>query len=148
MFDSTAFQPALPVWLIAALAGAAALLVILRASRGPALQAPWMKGAAVMLRLGAIALLALVLMNPSLSVQLPARSSRSLILVDASASMTLGAEEGRTRWEEATAWTRTLLDTLRREGTPEPRVRAFAATSDPVTAAARAQWPLKRASAG
>jgi hypothetical protein len=93
------FEPALPVFIIAAATGAAALLVLARAIFGKPLRPPWFQIPAVGLRLAAIALVALLLMNPCDSIVSETPEGRSLVLLDESASMSLG-----TRWEDSLKW--------------------------------------------
>lgn len=135
------YQPAMPVPVIAALAGAAAVLAVWRALRGRALRSPAWQAGALLLRLAAIALLALLLLNPSESITAPQRTTRSLVLLDASASMTLAGEGSATRWQEATAWTRDYLEALRTAGQPEAEVRLFSADSRVLTYGDRQKWP-------
>jgi uncharacterized membrane protein len=135
-------QPVVPVPVVAVLAGGAALLTLWRAVRGRPLRHPGLQVPAVLLRLAAIALLTWILLNPSDQVTAPQRQSRSLVLLDASASMTLaGDSEPATRWQEATAWTRDYLDALRAAGQPEAEVRSFAADSMVLNYGDRQKWP-------
>jgi uncharacterized membrane protein len=120
--DSTQLMPALPLPVVIILAGTAALLAVILHWRRPR-----SNPLALLLRLGVIALLTVVLLNPSQMIGLPAKSGRSLLLVDDSASMSLAAEEGRTRWQSATQWVAAASAAIVAEGGPPPEVRTFSA---------------------
>jgi uncharacterized membrane protein len=135
-FYST-LQPALPVPLIVGLAGASALLAVMTALRGRPLRPSWLQVPVLVLRLAVIALLTFILLNPSENVTTPVKASRSAVLLDTSASMTLaGTTDDGTRWEEALKWTRELQGVLKSAGLPEPELRRFAADSTIIPSAA------------
>lgn len=90
------FEPAFPVRTIAAAAGVAALLVLVRAIFGKPMRPAWFQFPAVALRLAAIVLVALLLMNPSNNIATKTPDSHSLVLLDESASMSPG-----TRWADS-----------------------------------------------
>ncbi|MEZ0275660.1 MAG: glutamine amidotransferase [Roseimicrobium sp.] len=122
-------QPALPVALIAGLAGCAAVIAVVAAIRGRPLRPAWLQAPVLVLRLGTIALLAFILLNPSENISMPMRASRSAVLLDSSASMTLAGTESGTRWNEALMWTRGLGTALKSAGLPEPEIHRFAGDS-------------------
>lgn len=119
------YSPALPVPLIAALAGGALLVAGWRALRGRPLRPAWMQGPVLLLRAAAIALLALLMLNPSDNITLPATEARPVILLDRSGSMALAAEQDRTRWQEAQAWTEEALAALHGPGGRRAAVLTF-----------------------
>lgn len=125
------FSPVFPVPVIASLCGALALLVLWRAARGRALRPAWFQPVAALLRLGSIALLGLLLMNPSRSVPVSLPDSRSVILLDSSASMSLSAAEGRTRWEEASAWAEKVVSLAAGKQLAPPSILTWDATLHP-----------------
>ncbi len=116
------FDPAFPLPIIAALAGLSVIFLILRAFRGRRMQPGWLQVPVVVLRLGTIALLALILLNPVRRVTRTTPESHSLILVDRSASMRLATDEDSTRWTDATDWT---VQTLAAAGLPAPSLAVF-----------------------
>ena len=127
------FQPALPIAVILGVGGVSMVLAVWRSMRGRALRPAGLQGVTLLLRLGAIAMLCVMLMNPSAQVSTPVTTSRSMMLVDESASMTLaGATEG-TRWDEALAWSREVVARMKAAGLPEPEQRRFASVSGPLT---------------
>ncbi|QIF02290.1 glutamine amidotransferase [Roseimicrobium sp. ORNL1] len=133
-FYST-LQPALPVALIAGLGGCAAVVAVMAAMRGRPLRPSWLQAPVLVLRLGTIALLTFILLNPSVNVSTPTKTSHSAVLLDASASMTLAGTESGTRWEEALKWTHDLGASLKSAGLPEPEMHRFAGDSTIISAA-------------
>ena len=127
------FQPALPLALIAGLAGGAALLAVERAMRGRALQPACLQAPVLFLRLASLALITVILLNPSETVSLPVKASRTVLLVDDSASMTMAGTAEGSRWEEARAFASGLGAALKEAGLREPEVRRFAADSGVMT---------------
>ncbi len=95
------FDPVFPTPIIIGAGVIAAALAVRQTFIGPALKPDWIKAVALFLRLGVIALAALFLLNPSEPVSSKTKENRSLVLVDESASMSLGSPS---RWEEAGKW--------------------------------------------
>src|SRR5687767_3610274 len=122
------FDPALPVALVAGLAGIAALLTLVRAISGKPLRPAWLQGPVVLLRWAALALLAIIILNPSESITLHTPESRSLVLLDGSASMSLGKPS---RWHDAAAWTTEYSTALTKRGLPAPELRVFGTGARP-----------------
>lgn len=135
MTSFSSLQPALPVPWILVLAGAAALLACVAAVRGRPLRPTWLQVPVILLRFAVIALLAFILLNPSENITMPVKVSRSAILLDTSASMTLAGTTEGTRWEELLQWTRELQAALRSAGLPEPELRRFSADSTTLSGA-------------
>lgn len=136
-------QPALPVPLIVGLAVGAALLAVVTALRGRPLHPAWLQAPVLLLRLSAIALIAFILLNPSENVSTPVRASRSVVLVDASASMTMAGTEQGTRWEEALGWTADLGSAFQKAGLPAPEYRQFSVDSEPLPIGTSGDLTLK-----
>jgi uncharacterized membrane protein len=122
-------QPALPVALIAGLAACAAIIAVTAAIRGRPLRPAWLQAPVLVLRLATIALLTFILLNPSENVSTPVKTSRSAVLLDSSASMTLAGTESGARWDEALVWTRGVGTALKSAGLPEPEIHQFAGNS-------------------
>ena len=121
-------DPVFPIPLIATVAGVAVLLTIFRAATGRAMRPSWLQFPALVFRVAAVALLALFLLNPSTPVNVTVPDSRAVILVDESASMSLG-----TRWQDASAWATEVEAGLKKDGLPSPGVFVFSSSVDPVT---------------
>ncbi len=119
------FDPAFPIAVIAALAGAAAVFTLYRAVRGRPMTPAWVQGPVVLLRLVVIALLAFILMNPVERVTLQAPESNSMILLDMSASMKLATGDKTTRWSDAKAWAAGAKQAIGTTGQAEPPMAAF-----------------------
>jgi len=118
-----AFDPAFPIPLIATVAGAAALFTIYRAFAGRRLG--WLQVPAVLLRLVVIALLTIVLLNPSQRITLDKPENRSLLLIDRSSSMKLATGEQKNRWTDAREWVRTASDEIRSTTGSAPSLAVF-----------------------
>jgi uncharacterized membrane protein len=127
------FLPALPLPLIIALGGGAAVLAVVLTLRGRPAQPAWLRGPALLLRLAALSIITVILLNPSSNVSLPGGAQRSVILVDASASMSLAGTGESTRWAEALAWTREVNTALKSDGLPTAEVLRFASEVQPLT---------------
>ncbi|HEY1121642.1 MAG TPA: glutamine amidotransferase, partial [Haloferula sp.] len=119
------FDPVLPIPVIAALAGAAAVVTIYRAFRGRAMSPSWLQGPVVLLRFVVIALLAFILMNPVKRITLQAPESSSIILLDKSASMKLATGDKTTRWSDAKAWAVASRQAIEASGQPVPPLAVF-----------------------
>ncbi len=103
--DLTFDSPVSAWWLLPALALAGALACWVYRRRSSGNQARWRRGLLIALRALALILLLVLLFRPSLQVSthLP-RKSRIALLIDASRSMTLPHDSGRSRWEAALGW--------------------------------------------
>ncbi|MDB6154109.1 MAG: hypothetical protein JWL90_2562, partial [Chthoniobacteraceae bacterium] len=123
------FEPVFPVPVIIGITSASALLAIGRAIFGKPLKPAWMHAPVIVLRLAAIALVTLFLMNPSDSITVKAPQSRALVLLDASASMSLGAPS---RWEEACKWVHEFRTSMTSSGQEAPALALFASDVEPV----------------
>ncbi|MDB6175761.1 MAG: hypothetical protein JWL59_5072 [Chthoniobacteraceae bacterium] len=123
------FEPVFPVPVIIGITSASALLAIGRAIFGKPLKPAWMHAPVMVLRLAAIALVTLFLMNPSDSIAVKAPQSRALVLLDASASMSLGAPS---RWEEACKWVHEFRASMTSAGQEPPALALFASDVEPV----------------
>lgn len=119
------FSPAFPLPWIISLAAAAALFTIYRAIRGASMKPAWFQLPAVLLRLCVIALLALVLMNPSKRMVIENPKRDSLILLDRSSSMKLGASEKDNRWTEARKWVESASAAITRKTGVAPHIAVF-----------------------
>lgn len=128
---SPPFHPVLPVPLIIALALAATLVAVGRAVNGRRYRPGWLHGVAVALRLTTIAALTVIFLNPARPVSTTLPESRSLILLDASASMLLRAPDGPSRWEDATQWTKSVIRAATAAGLPPPSIMTFGSTVTP-----------------
>jgi len=124
-----ALQPSLPLPWIIAIAMAGVVTALVAAMRGRALHPGWLQGPVVGLRLAVIGLLAVLLLNPSENVVMPIKSSRSVLLVDDSASMTMAGAEKTTRWDEAKTWAQDVRTSMKAAGPAEPEMRRFATDS-------------------
>jgi len=125
------FHPVFPVPLIVAMAGLSMLAAVWLAIRGRQPSPRWIHAPVLLLRFAAIAALAVLLLNPARRVVSEVPESRSLILVDRSASMRLGPRDGPARLDEALAWTESALAAVSAAGLPEPEVLTFAEDTSP-----------------
>ena len=98
----TIFDPVFPIPLILLLVGAAALLACYREFRpkARAMRPAWFRWPALVCRLGALAVFAYLLMNPSRSFDQEIPASKPLVLIDGSDSMMLKNADSTTRWEK------------------------------------------------
>lgn len=119
------FHPVFPLPVIVAVAGIAAFFTVYRAFAGRPLRPSWLQVPVVALRLVVIGLLALILANPSEQVSIDEPESRSLILLDRSASMKLPTGEKSTRWSDAVAWAEQARAELSKAGQPVPAIAVF-----------------------
>jgi uncharacterized membrane protein len=119
------FDPAFPIPVIVALAGAAAAFTIYRAVRGRPMTPAWVQGPAVLLRLVVIALLAFILMNPVERITLQAPESSSMILLDRSSSMKLATGDKTTRWSDAKEWAVEAKKAIELKGQAVPPLAVF-----------------------
>lgn len=103
--DLTFDSPVSAWWLLPALALAGTLACWVYRRRSSGNQARWRRGLLIGLRALSLILLLALLFRPSLQVSthLP-RKSRIALLIDASRSMTLPHDSGRSRWEAALGW--------------------------------------------
>lgn len=118
------FEPVFPIPLIVVLAAVAAVLTGARAMFGQPLKPGWLQGPVLLLRFSAIAFVTLFLLNPSDPINVATPESRSLVLLDESSSMSLGAP---TRWAEASQWTTDFREAMVTAGLERPDVAVFAA---------------------
>src|SRR5688572_26440802 len=123
------FEPVFPTPVIIGIAAAAGVLTLARAIRGKPLRPSWLQGPVLVLRAAAIALVALFLLNPSDAIIVTAPDTRSLILVDESASMSLGSP---TRWDEARQWLAKFREAMNKADLQPPGVSTFASSLEPV----------------
>jgi uncharacterized membrane protein len=141
MSFSTLLDNLHPVWplpVIVALVGGAALLTLLRAWRGKSLRPSWLQPLVVLLRWGALAVLALILLNPNTTITQPAQEGHALILLDGSASMNLhglGSSEPTSRWREAVAWTEEFLKAQTTAGQTSASLAVFGADTQSISQA-------------
>lgn len=119
------FDPAFPVPVIVTVAGMAAAFTIYRALRGRPMKPRWMQVPAVLLRLVVIALLALLLLNPSRRITQEAAESSSLILLDRSASMKLATGDKSTRLTDGLGWVEEARREIGKSGHAVPAVAVF-----------------------
>lgn len=119
------FEPVFPVPLIAASTGAMAVFAIVRAFRGYPLNPGWLQVPALLLRLLAIAVLGILLLNPSHPIQISVPASHSIVLLDKSASMSLGPPGGPTRWETAVQFVKDVSRDAVSAGLPAPQILPF-----------------------
>ena len=129
MIPAPSIQPSLPVTWITALATVGVLIAVIAAMRGRALHPQWLQLPVVGLRVMVIGLLAVLLLNPSENVVMPTKASRSVLLVDDSASMTMAGSDQGSRWDEANAWAQEVKTAMKAAGLAEPEMRRFAAES-------------------
>ncbi len=116
------FDPPIPLIVIVALAFAAAATALWREWKGPRRLAPgWFHPLCFMFRLGAIAALTILLLNPSREISQPESAGHSVVLLDASASMNLAAADGKSRWEAA----QDFSDKLKKEDADSIRTLTF-----------------------
>ena len=127
-------DPVFPIPVIAAVTGVGALLAIVRVVWGRPLRPAWLQVPVLLLHLAALAVIAALLLNPSLPVQTPVPASRSLLLIDKSASMSLGAPGQLTRWQEAVKWVDEVSRDAVAAGLPKPVVIAFDTIAQPPAA--------------
>ena len=120
-------DPVFPIPLIAAIAGVATLFALYRAATGRTMRPAWLQFPALLFRVVAVALLALFLLNPSTPVNVTVPDSRAVVLLDESASMSLG-----TRWQDASAWTTELEAGLKKDGLPTPGLFVFSNSVDSI----------------
>lgn len=123
------FEPVFPVPVIIGVAAASAVLAIARAVFGKSLQPRGIQAPVLLLRLGAITLVAIFLMNPSTPVSVKSPEGRSVVLLDKSGSMSLGAP---TRWEEAGKWIKEFRAAMVDAGLEPPAVVGFASEVEAV----------------
>nr|MDQ3623799.1 hypothetical protein [Verrucomicrobiota bacterium] len=123
------FEPVFPAPLIIGVAATAAVLAVARAIFGKPLKPAWIQAPVLVLRLAAIAVVAVFLLNPSDAINVPSPESRSLVLLDESASMSLGAP---TRWDEACQWMTEFRAAMTDAGLEPPAVAVFASGVEPV----------------
>jgi uncharacterized membrane protein len=123
------FEPVFSAPLIIGLAATAGALTVIRAIFGKPLKPAWFQAPVLALRLAAIALVALFLLNPSDSITVKSPESRSLILLDESASMSLGDPS---RWDEAGKWITEFRKAMTDAGLEPPAVAAFSSGVEPV----------------
>lgn len=121
-----AIDPVLPIPVTALLVLVPALWLSIRTVRGRKPSPKWLMAPIVALRLAALALLGCLLLNPVEPVSRPVPDFKALVLVDRSASMGLGPENGASRLQEAAAWVEELRADAGRLGMEAPRVRGFA----------------------
>ncbi len=121
------FDPVFPIPVVATVAITAVLLTIVRAATGRSMRPAWLQFPALAFRVAAVALLALFLLNPSTPVNVAVPDSRAVVLIDESASMSLG-----TRWQDASAWAIEVEAGLKKDGLPSPGVFVFSTSVDPV----------------
>src|SRR5829696_2202225 len=94
-------EPAFPTPAIIAIVVTVAGLTVARAILGKPLRPTWLHAPVLTLRFAAIGLVAFFLLNPSEPILVKAPDSRSVLLLDESASMSLGEPS---RWNEAKQW--------------------------------------------
>ncbi len=123
------FQPVFPMPVILGVAAVAAMLALARAFLGRALRPAWLQAPVLLLRFGSIALVAVFLLNPSDSIFVQTPESHSLVLVDESASMSLGAPS---RWDEAKQWLEQFRRGMIAEQLSPPSVAVFSSGVEPV----------------
>ncbi|YCM46246.1 glutamine amidotransferase [Verrucomicrobiaceae bacterium 227] len=116
------FDPVFPTTLVALLLGGAAVLACYREFRPGArvVRPGWLKWPALFCRLGALAALAWLFLNPSLVHEQAVPASRPLILIDGSDSMKLRSEGGATRWEDGVDFSKEM-----KSGLDSAEVRVF-----------------------
>lgn len=132
-----AFDPIFPVSVIALLVLLPALLLVYRAFAGRKPQPRWLILPIIILRFAALALIALILLNPVEPVSKATPDFTTMFIVDRSASMGLAPDEGATRLQEAATWLTATSALLQQHGIRPPLVQTFAAElEDPVPAAA------------
>ncbi len=123
------FEPVFSTPIIIGVGAVATALAVRQTFVGPLLKSVWIKTLALLLRLVVIALMALFLLNPSEPIRAKTKENRSLVLVDESASMSLGAPS---RWDEAGKWV-TQFQAAMADARLEPaEVAAFASEVEPV----------------
>ena len=138
------FEPVFPVPVIAVVMGVSALVAIVRTASGRELQPGWLKFPALLLRLAALGLIALLLLNPSMPIQIPLPASRSVVLIDQSASMGLNAPGQPTRWQEAVKWVDEVSRGAVAAGLTAPMVIPFDSAAQPPAADLAALKPNGR----
>ena len=123
------FDPAFPVPLVATLAITAVGLAVWREISGRRRLVPaWWHVPCLLLRIAALLLLVGILLNPSLPVSSEPDDGHSVILLDASLSMGLAAEDGATRWQVAKQFAESARQKISSSDMTEARLQSF--TSD------------------
>lgn len=123
-------DPVFPVPVVAALVLAPALLLVYRAIRGRKPVPRWLIAPIAVLRFAALALIALLLLNPVEPVSRTAPDFAMLFLVDRSGSMSLAPDGGKSRLGEAADWVTETARDLERNGTARVSVRTFGSALD------------------
>ncbi len=124
------FDPPIPVLVIAVLSVLAMALAVRREIvRRRSLKPGWLHPLCLVLRLAALFALTLILLNPSRQLSSNEDSSApTMILIDASASMTLASEaDGSSRWDEAVVFAKAVTKEIN-----EAELSAFAAGFTPI----------------
>jgi len=132
----TTFDPVFPVPVVALVLGAAAILACFREFRPGArkLRPGWLRLPALLCRLGALAVLGYLLMNPSRSHEQAVPSSKPLVLLDGSDSMLLRNADSTTRWEDGLSFASETVS-----GLGEAEVRVFSDGVSEITSPAEAK---------
>ena len=134
-----AIDPVFPIPIIAVLVLLPAVALIYRAFTGRHPAPRWLHFPIVILRLAALALIALILLNPVAPVARNVPDFTTMFLVDRSASMGLAAADGPTRLREAGTWLAETSNLLQQQSIRPPLIQTFAnGLEDPLKPAALA----------
>lgn len=119
------FDPPFPVVLIGVVAALAVGVAVWREWKGSRKLNPgWFHVPALFFRVAAILTLTIILLNPSQQISTKRESSHSVILLDASRSMSLADKTG-TRWEAAREFADSISKGITAEGFTAPRIATF-----------------------
>jgi WD40 repeat protein/uncharacterized membrane protein len=129
-----AFDPAFPLPIVALLVLLPAVFLTYRAFAGRQPVPRWLNIPIVLLRTATLGCIALILLNPVEPVARTVPDFTTLFIVDRSASMSLGPDDGNTRFQEALGWVDEVSARLRQESIRPPVIHTFASDlEDPGT---------------